>query len=171
MKLQLLLTLGIASSALCLSACSSSTEPASSDIWKSPDVGSVYVFNGTTTTTTVTDSTRTSIDQGSASFVVDRTGQTMGGKSNVTRFEGSQGPNIAYESNGDFSIGDSNSNGWEWTTYPAGSHTTISSPNVDSLDMYGTRHVSKQISFVCGAGDDYPCGSVVHRLQSYRGFL
>lgn len=101
----------------------------------------------------------------------------MGGKANVTTFTSEQGDGlrIAYELNGDFSLGDSSYTGWEWTTYPVGSHATLSSPSFDSVDPYGTRHVSTRMRSYAGqetitlGGRSYVASKVVEattRLDS-----
>ncbi len=127
-------------------ACSQSTAPATdnSGVWKSNNGRAILVFDETSwdSSAYLYDSTQGRVvptaTVGTLNFEIGDTGLTWGGKQHVGMFYGQNGSQYAaYESNGDFSFGDSSYDGITWKTFPTGSHRTIADPIVDSTDAYG----------------------------------
>jgi hypothetical protein len=108
----------------------------SSGNWTIPRAGTMYVFR--MTSSSLADSAK--LD----TLLVLGSHEQAGGKSNVSRFadlsESDSKPAIfiSYESNGDISFGgpfNDTASSFRWTTYPTGSHKTISDPKVDTFEF------------------------------------
>lgn len=97
--------------------------------WIIPNPGTMYVFG-----IAESDSLFGPMD----TIVILSTHGQIGGRKNVVRFGPAGAGNVGFvniESNGNFSLGDSSSFDFRWTTFPTGSRKTISDPTVDTIEF------------------------------------
>jgi hypothetical protein len=121
--------------------------------WTVPRVGTGYVFQIQTPDTAIVETL----------FVVG-IGERHGEKSNVIRFSTLNNGDgfAAIEPNGDFSLGDSSSDWFRWTTFPTASRTDISDPKVDTIE-FGEHRTRSTVRSYVGAENLTVAG---HRLYT-----
>jgi hypothetical protein len=131
--------------------------------WTIPRVGTGYVFQFQPVKDSAIADT----------IFILGTGERHGSKSNVIRFgKGGNGGEgfFAIEPNGDFSLGDSSSDSFTWTTYPTGNRKNISDPKVDTID-FGEHLTRSRVRSYVGTERLTVAGrslSTVHVRESYR---
>jgi hypothetical protein len=131
-------------STLSLTGCDNAVDAPTFDAWKSPDVGTLFVFREVRSMTM--DSTTTT-NISTPTYEILATEQELFGEKNVSTVFGPYGDTfyVAVRENGDFAIRDKAMSGTAWDIFPTGSHGAITVHDYDSVTN-GTDHEMQKMT-------------------------